>query len=261
MLSLLGAGLAYLVATVLVVGRLFHPQGPSRPVVALIASVAIFAHGIVLKQQIVTPTGQDFSIPNVLSLAGWFIGFGYTAMLLRLKVIVLAPVIYGLSLLSLILQVVIPSDYILQLSDNPWMLGHISLSLIAFATLMIASLYAIQLWMIRQKLKNKSGILSPSLPPLLTVEKQLYTLLTVGTLLLGLTLGTGLVFIEDMFTGGNGHKFLLTLFSLGIYSRLLWLHQNQGVTIKSAVAHTLIASFLLFLAYFGARFVKEFILV
>ena len=46
-------------------------------------------------------------------------------------------------------------------------------------------------------------MLSPGIPPLMTVEKQLYHLVIIGVILLSLSLATGFIFLEDMFADGK----------------------------------------------------------
>lgn len=60
---------------------------------------------------------------------------------------------------------------------------------------MIATLYAIQLAWLDNKLKSKKSLqLNPNIPPLMMVERQLFKLILVGNGLLTVTLLTGLLF-------------------------------------------------------------------
>jgi len=130
----------------------------------------------------------------------------------------------------------------------------------AYSALMIAALYAIQLAMIQNKLKKKQLMLSPSIPPLMTVEKQLYHLVIIGVILLSLSLATGFIFLDDMFADGKGHKAILSIIAWFVYIAMLWQQYWVGCKIRTAVIYTLTGATLLSLAYFGARIVKELIL-
>jgi ABC-type uncharacterized transport system permease subunit len=250
----------YCIALILVTSRLFHVEGPKRHVVAIVAGVAVIFHGLALSQAIFTLDGQNFSLTNVISLVNWIIAFTFTVMLLRLKVIIVVPVIYACSIISVALLWLLPPQYIIHFELNPEILAHVVLSLMAYSALMIAALYAIQLWFIQQKLKSKQLIISSALPPLMTVEKQLYHLVIIGMGLLSLSLITGFIFLENMFTDGKGHKAILSMLAWSVYAIMLWQHYTLGCKIRTAVIYTLSGAGLLTIGYFGARVVKELIL-
>ncbi|ARD21567.1 MULTISPECIES: cytochrome C assembly family protein [Shewanella] len=254
------AMLFYCIALVLVTSRLFHAEGPNRKLVAIFASIAVVLHGIALSQTIYTAEGQNFSLTNVISLVNWIIAFSFTIIMHRLKVIVVVPVVYACSVISVAVLWLIPPQYIIHFDGHPEILAHIVLSLMAYSALMIAALYAIQLWLIQNKLKNKKTMMSPGMPPLMTVEKQLYHLVTIGVMLLTLSLATGFIFLEDMFEDGKGHKAILSILAWVVYSIMLWQHYTIGCRIRTAVIYTLSGAALLSLAYFGARIVTELIL-
>jgi ABC-type uncharacterized transport system permease subunit len=250
----------YCIALILVTSRLFHVEGPKKHVVAIVAGVAVIFHGLALSQAIFTLDGQNFSLTNVISLVNWIIAFTFTVLLLRLKVIIVVPVIYACSIISVALLWLLPPQYIIHFELNPEILAHVVLSLMAYSALMIAALYAIQLWFIQQKLKSKQLIISSALPPLMTVEKQLYHLVIIGMGLLSLSLITGFIFLENMFTDGKGHKAILSMLAWSVYAIMLWQHYTLGCKIRTAVIYTLSGAGLLTIGYFGARVVKELIL-
>lgn len=250
----------YCIALVLVTSRLFHPEGPNRRAVAGVAAIAVILHAAALSQAIFTTDGQNFSLTNVISLVNWIIAFTFTVMMFRLKVIVVVPVVYACSVLSVALLWLLPPMFIIHFELYPEVLAHVVLSLMAYSALMIAALYAIQLAMIQNKLKKKQLMLSPSIPPLMTVEKQLYHLVIIGVILLSLSLATGFIFLDDMFADGKGHKAILSIMAWFVYITMLWQQYSVGCKIRTAVIYTLSGATLLSLAYFGARIVKELIL-
>ncbi|MFB2648147.1 cytochrome C assembly family protein [Shewanella mangrovisoli] len=250
----------YCIALVLVTSRLFHPEGPNRKAVAGVAAIAVILHAAALSQAIFTTDGQNFSLTNVISLVNWIIAFTFTVMMFRLKVIVVVPVVYACSVLSVALLWLLPPKFITHFELYPEVLAHVVLSLMAYSALMIAALYAIQLAMIQNKLKKKQLMLSPSIPPLMTVEKQLYHLVIIGVILLSLSLATGFIFLDDMFADGKGHKAILSIIAWFVYIAMLWQQYWVGCKIRTAVIYTLTGATLLSLAYFGARIVKELIL-
>lgn len=247
----------YCIALILVTSRLFHPEGPNRKAVAGFAAIAVILHAAALSQAIFTTDGQNLSLTNVISVVNWIIAFAFTVVMFRLKVIVVVPVVYACSILSVALLWLLPPQFITHFERSPALLVHVVLSLMSYSALMIAALYAIQLAIIQNKLKKKQLNLSPVIPPLMTVEKQLYHLVIIGVILLSLSLATGFIFLENMFGDGQGHKAVLSIAAWFVYIVMLWQQYSVGCKIRTAVAYTLTGATLLSIAYFGARIVKE----
>ena len=140
------------------------------------------------------------------------------------------------------------------------LVGHISIALIAYCILIIATLYAFQVAYINVKLKNKNLTAVVHLPPLMQVEKQLFTILAVGTLCLFASQLIGLAFLDGFFAKENIHKTVLSLIALLLYIVILLGHYLQGWRGHRVLLLTITASTLLTLSYFGSRFVQEFLL-
>ena len=66
------------------------------------------------------------------------------------------------------------------------------------------------------------------MPPLMTVEKRLFQLISAGLLLLTLSIASGLFFLEDMFAQGKSHKAILSILAWCVYALLLWGHHTRG---------------------------------
>ena len=254
------AMLSYCLAFILVTSRLFHADGPNRKIIMLVAAIAVVFHGLALSQSIFTLDGQNFSLTNVISLVNWIIALTFTLMMPRLKMIIVVPVVFACSILSVAVLWLLPPEYITHFELHPEILAHVVLSLMAYSALMMAALYAIQLLFIQHKLKSKQFMLTPAMPPLMTVEKQLYHLILIGFILLSLALVTGFIFLEDMFADGKGHKAILSLMAWCVYAVMLWQNYTIGCRIRTAVIYSLTGASMLSLGYFGARVVKELIL-
>lgn len=173
----------------------------------------------------------------------------------------LLPVVYGFSIISILASSFLPGTFITHFEDKPGLLIHISFALLAYATLTIAALYAIQLAWLDYKLKAKKAmVVNPNLPPLMKVERQLFNIILIGNGLLTLTLLSGYVFLDDMFAKGAAHKSVLSFIAWVIYSILLWGHYRKGWRGKKVTWFAITGATLLTLAYFGSRFVREIIL-
>ncbi len=256
------ACLFYVLATTHVLSRLFHQQGPSQKLTVILSTIAILAHMLLLVNSVFRADGQDLSIVNVSLLTCWVIVISVTTVSLKFPATLLLPVVYGFAALLTFASLFIPHHILLQSIDvEIGLVTHISLSLLAFCVLIIATLYAVQFYFIDKRLKRKDlAIVHSHLPPLMVVERQLYQLLNVGTVLLTLALISGFVFLEGMFAQEFIHKTMLSMLAWAIFTTVAIGHLKLGWRGKPVVITIMIAAFILTLAYFGSRFVQEVIL-
>ncbi|MGL1959001.1 MAG: cytochrome c biogenesis protein CcsA [Colwellia sp.] len=258
------ACIAYMLATVIILSRLFHPKGPNVKLVLMLACVAMTLHAINNIQLFLGDSNQiiiNFTLPNVISLVTLIIAVVVSLAALRYKVNLLLPVVYSFAGIWQLLMIFIPPIEIFPLASEKLLLvSHITLALIAYCILMIATLYAFQVAYINFKLKHKNLTAVAHLPPLMQVEHQLFTILALGTFFLFTSELTGLIFLENFFTKEAAHKTVLSLMALVIYNIILWGHFKQGWRGHRVLMLTISASTLLTLSYFGSRFVKEFLL-
>lgn len=252
---------SYLLATLAIVTRLFHPKGPNIVFVLLLGCIGIVTHTLGSSYYIFSDDSLSFSLPNVISLVSLLITLTVSAIALKFKVNLLLPVVYGFASFWQLVIFFVPvggDNHII--SEQLSVISHVSLSLISYCTLIIATLYAFQVSYINYKLKNKKLLAVSHLPPLMQVEGQLFTILAMGTLCLALSLVIGFIFLDNFFSAANAHKTVFSFAALITYCVILWGHFKQGWRGHKVLILTIIASFLLTLAYFGSRFVKEFVL-
>ncbi|TWX72829.1 inner membrane protein YpjD [Colwellia sp. C1TZA3] len=256
------AFVCYSVATISILSRLFHPKGPNLIITLIFACLAIVFHVLSSSQFLFTHNNLNFSLPNVVSLVSLIITLVISTVALRFKVNLLLPVIYGFAgLWQLSMIFISPMGNMEIVTDKLAMLSHITLALIAYCILVIATLYAFQVAYINTKLKNKNLQAVHHLPPLMQVERQLYIILLLGSICLLFSQVLGFLFLDGMISNANAHKTILSLIACSIYFLTLWGHFKQGWRGQRVLVLTVIATFILTLAYFGSRFVKEFLLL
>ncbi len=255
------SGAFYALATCIAGHQLLASQKPFSKKLLLPISLALFTHIIWLYQHVFMLDGQNLQILNVLSLVTFIISLLSTIASKRLNTGVLLPIVYGFTVVNFIAVAHLPSHFVTHLETHPQVGAHIIFALLAYSILTIASLFALQLAYLDYRLKHhKSPITKIKMPPILTLEKSLFQFIFVGFILLSCTLLTGFIFLEDMFAQGKAHKALLSMVAWIIYGTLLWGHFKQGWRGRLTVYITIVGSFLLTLAYFGSRFVREVIL-
>lgn len=138
---------------------------------------------------------------------------------------------------------------------------HAWFALLAYATLAIAALLAMMLWLQERALRRRQlrGWLR-ALPPLVELESLLFRTIAVGFVLLTAALLTGMLFVENLLAQHLMHKTVLSVLSWIAFGALLLGRWRQGWRGNVAVRWTLAAMALLVLAFFGSKFVLELVL-
>lgn len=259
--SSLVAFICYLLATFTILSRLFHNEGPNQGLTLLFSTIALIAHTFVNTHILFSGDAININLPNVVSLVSLSINIIIFVAALRFKMNLLLPVVYGFSGSWQLIMLLTPNvDSVILVTDKMILLTHITLALIAYCILVIATLYSFQVAYINMKLKTKNLLAVSHLPPLMQVERQLFMILSIGTVFLFTSELIGLFFLDNFFAKDNIHKTTLSAIALVIYITSLWGHYKEGWRGHKIMTLTLIATSLLTLAYFGSRFVKEFLL-
>jgi len=251
----------YILAAVWVGSRLFHHQGPNPKLMALPAFLALTAHLYLLSNGILQGEGTNMSMTNVASLIAWMVTLTMTLASFAFATAILMPVVFGFSAIVVLISAIVPDIHVMQIDMRPALIVHISLALFAYGCLIIAVLYAVQLAYINSRLKQKkTSLLHSSLPPLMTVETIFFKLLIAGTVLLTLSLVSGFIFLDNMWAKEQAHKTVLSVIAWLVFCVSAIGHQQWGWRGKPVITATFIGAFILTLAYFGSRFVREVIL-
>jgi ABC-type uncharacterized transport system permease subunit len=138
--------------------------------------------------------------------------------------------------------------------------AHILLSMGAAALLFAAAVTAILLVILDRRLRTRRiADLSSTLPPLDALEKIMFRLVAAGFGLLTLALITGFVFVTNLFTQNLVQKTVLSLIAWLIFGVLLIGRLRFGWRGRSAVRWTLSGFGILAVAYFGVKFVLEYL--
>jgi len=206
-------------------------------------------------------TGEQLSLAFVATMLAWLVTLTMFIANRFIKNLLFLPVVCFVSSFIISIDMFFPATTGITVNMSIGMIVHILLSLVAFGLLSLSMLYAFQLAYIKHQLKQKSRIMiSGHLPPLLSVEKILIQIMTIGTVLLSAALISGFVFIPNMFAEGYAHKTLLSSIALFCYLACILLHHFVGLQARITIIFNCLGLFLLTLGYFGSRLVKEFLL-
>jgi ABC-type uncharacterized transport system permease subunit len=261
LIGLLAAAI-YASATLLLV-RDLRGGTPRRPLILGLTAAALVLHAFLLQSTIPGADGLDLGFFNALSLVGW------VAVLLLLMLAIGQPVTsLGLGLLPFAGLTVLAALALSNGQPGPMIPPrpsgidvHVLLSICAYAVLTLAAMQSVLLGIQHRQLhEHRPTRVMHVLPPLYVMETLLFRMTAIGFALLTLALGSGFVFLEDMFAQDLVHKTVLSLVAWAVFGVLLAGHHFAGWRGPTAVKFTLGGFVLLVLGYFGSKLVLELIL-
>ena len=221
------------------------------------------AHSASLFTYLVTPIGLGLDFFSAASL----IAAAVIALTLlacsRIPVENLLVLLFPLGAITVLLAQFAPTGTVQIIDEEPGILAHILLSILAYGMFTIAVFQALLLLVQDHQLKHKhpSGLIIRNFPLLQTMESQLFGFLGgPAGLLLSLSLISGWLFVDNLFAQHLVHKTLLACLAWIVFSVLLWGRNRLGWRGHKAIRWTLAGFCLLMLAYFGSKLVREYIL-
>lgn len=148
-----------------------------------------------------------------------------------------------------------------QYIEFSWQLDlHISLSMLSFSVLSVASLYAVSLWFCIKNLKNPSSVTTIRMVSLIDEEKKLFNLIFLGWLILTTSLISGVIFIENFMQQHLGHKVVFSLLAWLIFGILILKRLTKGLRGEKLITLTITGMTLLATGYLGSKIVLEWLL-
>jgi ABC-type uncharacterized transport system permease subunit len=228
---------------------------------ALIVPLAL--HGALLARATFAADGLYLGVGNAVSVIIWLTVLIYWtgSFFYRLEglQVLVVPTAAVLSLLPLALPPVRP----LTNTHLAAFKAHLVISLLAYSLFTIASLHVLMMAIMERRLhRGNLPQFMQSLPPLLTMERLLFQIIFAGFVLLTLTLGSGILFSEELFGKPMQftHKTVFGILSWIIFGALLAGRALYGWRGRMAMRWTLAGFLSLFLAYIGSKFVLEVLL-
>jgi len=259
---LLLAAVFYLVAAVLLYNSIRTRSSRMQTASLGFAVVGALLHAGVQFNHWFGALEPDVSLPHLLSLCALvIIVLLITSTVSRRALyaagIVALPIAAGV----LLLEWILPQQVIPLKETSTGVTVHVVSSVLAFGLLSIGGLYALFVFLIDHFLRRHHlNPLVRSLPALDVLESLLFKLTAAGFILLTVSLGSGMVFINDIFAQHLVHKTVLSIMAWLVFGVLLWGRWRYGWRGSLAVRLTLAGVVLLVLSYFGSKLVLEMIL-
>jgi len=247
------------------------PSLPSRaPWGSSLLPAALVLHAWAVVQDTATAQGLDFSLLNAISVVGALLAAVAWASGLLRAVPAIGAIILPIAAAAVLLPALLP--HVSSAFANPHRFAygaeslaalHVAVALVSYAMFLVAAVLALVVMGLEKRLRH--SVLDASaatVPPLLTLERFLFRLVTVGFVLLTITLASGMVFTEQLFGKPLTftHKIVFSVLGWLTIGALLWGRWRYGWRGRVALRWIIAGSLFVFLAYLGSKFVFEVLL-
>ena len=254
----------YLASTLGLILRLQEKTGIAEKSISFLltpAFAALVFHWISLYNSLISEQGLQLGFFNAASIIGAIISLIILLISIRRQTEILAVLILPITAIALILELVLPNYYFLPANTATGIQIHIIVSIIAYSLLGMAALIALILAVQNHLLhKHHPGGLLRHTPPLQVMEKLLFDAITMGFIGLSIALISGFAFLEDIFAQHLVHKTVLSILAWCVFAILLGGRLIMGWRGRTAIRWTMTGFISLMLAYFGSKFVLEFLI-
>jgi len=255
--------LFYLASSVtVVINLLFDKQHPNLREISLgLGWLAVAGHFLLCLHNIDVSGVIAHDFFNMLSLVFFVISFLSLVIAISKPIDTLAIIIFPAAVAAVLLNLgtAFPSQF--KESLDLGLQAHIFLSILSYALLTLAAFQAVLLSHLEKQLhaRHPSYFIN-TLPPLQVMERILFQTLGLGVIILGLSLLSGFIFLDDIFAQHLVHKTALSILAWFVFSILLWGRVYFGWRGQKAVKWVYGGYISLMLSYFGSKFVLQLVL-
>ena len=160
---------------------------------------ALCLHALALYNSMNTPMGIDLGFYNAISLVSAVIVFLTLIAVWRHPVEILAVVLLPVAAITMFIDNFNNTHHLLDAGSSKALIFHILSSIIAYSILALAALQAVLLSIQNKFLHDhQPGGFIRLMPPLRNMEVLLFEVIIVGFAALTISLGSGLIFLENM---------------------------------------------------------------
>ncbi len=265
-MNLLAAVLYLCVGALLWLGlsRPGSARGAARMGIYALAVGAVAAHAAVLYSGLIHEGGLNLGLTNAISLIAWAVAVLFLIATVTLPIESLGIFIMPVAAATVLLDWLSPRGQLLVVTATPMQSTHIVISLLAYSLLSIAVVQSLMLALVERHLRRRR---QPSrflraLPPLETMENLMFQIITLGFVLLTLTVISGVFFSEQVFNKPlefTDH-IVLSIIAWVVFAVLLTGRWRFGWRGRTAIRWTLGGFTLLAFAYFGSKLALEILL-
>lgn len=221
--------------------------------------IALSMHGSTIVHTVLQAPGVSIHFAAALSIVMWLSSVLLFITMLTRPLETLGIFVAPFTLTAMLLPL-LDTSHTATLDLRSGLGVHIFTSLLAYSILTLATLQAILLaWQNKHLHNHNPGGLIRTLPPLLDMEALLFRLILLGAILLTFGLISGALYVDNLFSQHLIHKTILSIIALLVFTTLLLGHWLYGWRGRIAIRWVLSGFFILMLAFFGSKFVLEFL--
>ncbi|MBV7433443.1 cytochrome c biogenesis protein CcsA [Cardiobacteriaceae bacterium TAE3-ERU3] len=201
-------------------------------------------HAAVLIMQVSAGEVINLSIFNVISIYGWGVACLSVIWLWRAQLALAGVMICLLNAVLVGLPLVFHAEKPFLANLEQGMLWHILSSIAAWVVLSVALINALLYGWLFQRLKQKQ-LTRNNVISLVGLERMMMWLTAIGVCLLGLSLFSGWLFVDDLFAQHLWHKTVLTIIAWLVYSWLCFAYfighqRGMKIVLINALGYTLL---------------------
>lgn len=245
---------------------LFKNPMPDKKLInlnALLIAIGLLTHFTILKASI-SFNSINLGFSNALIVTSFFSILIFWVLNFNKNFNYLQPFLLIPSSLLLITHPLVLSNHFLTTDLSPLFVTHIAIALLAYSLFTFSALLAIFILIFEKKLhqKKKIDLLLSGSQPLIEMENFLFNINKFGFILLTVTLGSGILFSEQVFGTPLqfNHKTVFSILAWLIYGLLIASKKFYGWRGRKSIYISLTAFLFLLLSYLGSKFVLEIIL-
>ena len=236
-------------------------RGIPKLYVQLLTLGGVIAQGLSVYLAIHIPAGINLNFFSTGSLCTGMVVLIVLLSSLRKPVENLFLGLLPLAIAAIATNLLFSASTVILTNHSVGLISHILVSILSSSMMTVAAFQALLLAYQEKHLKDHLPIgMIRAFPPMQTMEKLLFEFLWAGLILLTIALGTGFLYLQNMFAQQVAHKTILGVLAWCLFVILLAGRTFLGWRGRTAIRWTLSGFFMLMLAYFGSRFIIDLVL-
>jgi ABC-type uncharacterized transport system permease subunit len=254
--------LLYLVAAAaaLHAARREAPRAAFHEPALYLAAAALVAHAAWLGDTLEPIGGLSPGLADSASLMGLAVGAGGLLAVFAPRFRAVAAVCLGLAALLAAGTGSLPAPQDVPTAGWPYA-AHVVLAMGSAGMFAVAAVLVALLALQDAALRGgRTGGWLATLPPVESLERALFSVISIGTAALTVAILLGLLFVTNLFAQHLVHKAVLAIVAWAIFACLLFGRWRYGWRGRKAARYTIAGFVVLAIAYFGSKFVLEILL-
>lgn len=232
---------------------------PELKTTNLLGYLAWILHAVICFYSLFDENGWKLHIVNAVLLVSWLSVLIVLVLKLNSKWVKIPLVVFVIYIFALL---DFNADFVYNnYKEFSWQLDlHISLSMLSYSIMVVASLFAISLMVQIIKIKKSQFDSGSNLLSVIDEEKKLFNLILLGWLILSTALLSGAIFVDNFMAQQLGHKVVFSLLAWVLFGILIFGRMNKGWRGEKLIVLTISGMALLATGYLGSKIVLEWII-